>query len=32
MLEPEKGTAGRADKVTLGGHFDETGFGDSRFE
>jgi hypothetical protein len=31
-LEPEKGTAGRSDELSLGGHFDETGLGDSRFE
>jgi hypothetical protein len=32
MLEPERGTAGRGDRLTLGAHFDEAGFGDSRFE
>jgi hypothetical protein len=32
MLDPERSTAGRRDKLSLGAHFGETGFGDSRFE
>lgn len=32
LLDPERASAGRNDRVSLGAHFGETGFGDSRFE
>jgi hypothetical protein len=32
VLDPEKGSAGERDRIGLGAHFDETGFGDSHFE
>jgi hypothetical protein len=32
IFAPERGTAGRDDRLSLGAHFGETGFGDSLFE